>query len=207
MELPIFNTYINFSRHQFCCFTIVPLFDLDKSIAWNRCLQHLCFKNLCKIAQASKNSESKAQHFVSDLLTHSWFHSMLFALSGYQFPYIVMNRCLYLSYRQNRDGRSVNLPNRHQAARKASILAFQHGCIWSNCGWTSIEEEPFANHSKWDASYSFIWGWFTPGMFISSAQVAASCSLEWSRYCSMFYLVNQNCSEEFMAEICNLASM
>jgi hypothetical protein len=49
----------------------------------NRCLQHPYFKNLCKIAQASKNSNSKAQHFLSDLLTHSWFHSMLFALPGY----------------------------------------------------------------------------------------------------------------------------
>ena len=29
----------------------------------NRCLQHPCFKNLCKIAQASKNSDSNAQHF------------------------------------------------------------------------------------------------------------------------------------------------
>jgi hypothetical protein len=62
----------------------------------NRCLQHRCFKNLCKIAQASKNSDSSAQHFLSDLLTHSWFHSMLFALPSYQFPYSVMNRCLYL---------------------------------------------------------------------------------------------------------------
>ena len=62
----------------------------------NRCLQHPCFKNLCKIAQASKNSNSNAQHFLSDLLTHSWFLSMLFALPTYQFPYIVMNRCLYL---------------------------------------------------------------------------------------------------------------
>jgi hypothetical protein len=65
-------------------------------MAWNRCLQHSCFKNLCKVAQASKNSDSNAQHFLSDLLTHSWFHSMLFALPGYQFPYAVMNRCLYL---------------------------------------------------------------------------------------------------------------
>jgi hypothetical protein len=70
MELPIFNTYMNFSRHQLCCFTIVPLFVLDKSMAWNRCLQPTCFKNLCKIAQASKNSDSNAQHFLSDLLTH-----------------------------------------------------------------------------------------------------------------------------------------
>jgi hypothetical protein len=33
MALPIFNTYMNFSRHHFCCFTIVPLFVLDKSMA------------------------------------------------------------------------------------------------------------------------------------------------------------------------------
>jgi hypothetical protein len=33
---------------------------------------------------------------LSDLLTHSWFYSMLFALPSYQYPYIVMNRCLRL---------------------------------------------------------------------------------------------------------------
>jgi hypothetical protein len=38
MELPIFNTYMNFSRHHFCCFTVVLLFVLDKSMVWNRCL-------------------------------------------------------------------------------------------------------------------------------------------------------------------------
>jgi hypothetical protein len=32
MELPIFNTYMNFSRHHLCCFTVVPLFVLDKSM-------------------------------------------------------------------------------------------------------------------------------------------------------------------------------
>jgi hypothetical protein len=88
---------MNFSRHHLCCFTVVPLFLLDKSMVKNKCLQHPCFKNLCKIAQASKNSDSNAQHFLSDLLTQLWFHSMLFALPGYQFPYTVMNRCLYLS--------------------------------------------------------------------------------------------------------------
>jgi hypothetical protein len=31
MELPIFNTYMNFSRHHFGCFTVVPFFVLDKS--------------------------------------------------------------------------------------------------------------------------------------------------------------------------------
>ena len=97
MELPIFNTYMNFSRHQLCCFTVVSFFVLDKSTTWNRCLQQPCFKNLCKIAQASKNSDSNAQHFLLNLLTHSWFHSMLSTLPGYQFPYIVMNMCFYLS--------------------------------------------------------------------------------------------------------------
>jgi hypothetical protein len=55
----------------FLPFTFAPLFVLDKSIAWNRCLQHPCFQNLCKIAQASKNLDSNTQHFLSDLLTHS----------------------------------------------------------------------------------------------------------------------------------------
>jgi hypothetical protein len=63
MELPILNICMKFSRHHFCCFTIVPLFILDKYMTWNRYLQHPCFKNLCKIAQASKNSDSNAQHF------------------------------------------------------------------------------------------------------------------------------------------------
>jgi hypothetical protein len=90
MELPSFSTHINFPRHcTFCCFTIAPWFVLDTSTAWNKCLQHPCFKILCKIAQESKNSDSNAQHFLSDLLTHSRFHSMLFALPGYQFPYTV----------------------------------------------------------------------------------------------------------------------
>jgi hypothetical protein len=56
MELPIFYTYMNFSRHRFCCFTVASLFVLDKSTAW--------FKNLWKIARASKNSDSNARHFL-----------------------------------------------------------------------------------------------------------------------------------------------
>ena len=71
MELPVYNTYINFSRHHFCCFTVAPLFVLDKSTSWNRYLQHPCFKKLCRIAQTSKISYSNAQHFLSDLLRHS----------------------------------------------------------------------------------------------------------------------------------------
>jgi hypothetical protein len=104
MELPIFNTYMNFSRHHLCCLTVVHLFVLDKSMTWNRCLQHLCFQKLCKIAEASKNLDSNAQYFLSDLLTHLWFHSMLFALPGYQFPYSVINRCLYLRHHDSLAG-------------------------------------------------------------------------------------------------------
>jgi hypothetical protein len=63
MELPIFKVYMNFSRHHLCCFTVVPLFLLDTPMVYNRCLQHPCFKNLCKIVEASKNSNSNAQHF------------------------------------------------------------------------------------------------------------------------------------------------
>ena len=72
MKLPIFY-YIHefFFDIMFCCFTVAPLLVLDKSMAYNRCLQHSCFKNLRKIAQASKNSDSNAQHFFSDLLTRS----------------------------------------------------------------------------------------------------------------------------------------
>jgi hypothetical protein len=54
MELPTLYTYIHFSRHHFCCFTVAPLFVLDKSTDWNKCLQHPRFKKLFKIAQASK---------------------------------------------------------------------------------------------------------------------------------------------------------
>jgi hypothetical protein len=86
-----FLTIVSVASQLFLCFFWISLW------LTNRCLQHSCFKNLCKIAQASKTSDSNAQHFLSDLRTHSWFHSMLFALSGYRFPYIVMNRCLYLS--------------------------------------------------------------------------------------------------------------
>jgi hypothetical protein len=71
MELPIISTYINFSCHHLCCYIVAPLFVLDKSTAWNRCIQHPCFKKLCKIAQASKNSDPNTQHFLSDLLAHS----------------------------------------------------------------------------------------------------------------------------------------
>ena len=121
MELPIFNTYMNFSRHHFCCFRVVPLFVLNKSTAWNRCQQHPCFKILCKIAQASKNSNSNAQHFLSDLLTHAWFHFMLFALPGYKFPYIVMNRCFYLQSSRE----CTHLLNYHDE-RDAVILLLVH---------------------------------------------------------------------------------
>ena len=63
MELPIFNTYTNFSHHHFCCFTVVPLFVLDKVYGLKIGIYNtLASKYLCKIAQAFKNSDSKAQH-------------------------------------------------------------------------------------------------------------------------------------------------
>ena len=71
MELPVFNTYMNFSHHHLCCFIVVSLFVLDKSMAWNKCLQDLA-SNICvKFVQASKNLDSNTQHFLLDLLTHS----------------------------------------------------------------------------------------------------------------------------------------
>jgi hypothetical protein len=70
MEPPIFKHTSTFLAIIYVAL-VAPLFILDKSMAWNRCLQHACFKNLCKIAQTSKNSDSNAQHFLSYLLTHS----------------------------------------------------------------------------------------------------------------------------------------
>jgi hypothetical protein len=98
MELPIFKTFINFSRHQFRCFTVASLFVLDKSAAWNWCLQHPRFKNLCpKIAQASKNSDSNAQHFPFGFANTFMISLHALCTPGYQFPYAVMNRCFYLT--------------------------------------------------------------------------------------------------------------
>jgi hypothetical protein len=73
-----FHAIICVASQLFLCFFWISLW------VKNKCLQHPCFKNLCKIAQASRNSDSNAQHFLSDLLTHSWFHSMLFAHPCYQ---------------------------------------------------------------------------------------------------------------------------
>jgi hypothetical protein len=90
--------------HLFLCLLWISLW------ACNRCLQCPCFKNLCQIAQASKNWDSNVQHFLLDFLTHSWFHSMLFALLGYQFPYTVMNKCLYLNFKFLYDPGQVLVP-------------------------------------------------------------------------------------------------
>jgi hypothetical protein len=98
----------------------------------NRCLQHPCFKNLCKIAQASKNSDSNAQHFLSDLLTHSWFHSMLFALPSYQFPYIVMNRCLYL-----------------RATSHTRLKTLDHGNVKALIGWKGGDGPSSLHTRRW----------------------------------------------------------
>jgi hypothetical protein len=125
MELPIFNTYINLSHHHFYCFIVAPLFLLDKSMAWNRYLQHPCLKNLCEIAQASKNADSNTQHFLSDLRTHSWFHYMLFAFPGYyQFPYTVMNRCFYLNVMPQQN----KAHNLHTVAPELQAVCWR--CLW-----------------------------------------------------------------------------
>jgi hypothetical protein len=74
MELPIFDTYINSSTFLaiiyvasqllFCLFWISLRLGIG---VYNT----LASKKLCQIAQASKNSNSNTQHFLSDLLTHS----------------------------------------------------------------------------------------------------------------------------------------
>jgi hypothetical protein len=74
MKLPTFNTYTNFSRHQSYSFTIVPLFVLDKSMAYNTLASKICVKLLMK---ASKNSNSNAQHF----------------LFGYANPFMMFTPC------------------------------------------------------------------------------------------------------------------
>jgi hypothetical protein len=99
-----FYTYMNFSRHHLCWFTI------DLLLFWiSLCLRigvynTLASKICVKLLKPPKNQIPTPNHFLSDLLTHSWFHSMLFALPGYQFYNIVMNRCLYLrkTYLQTR---------------------------------------------------------------------------------------------------------
>jgi hypothetical protein len=64
MDLPIFNTYMNFSRIIFGASQfLLCLFWISIRLK-NRCLQHPCIKNLCKIAQASKNLDSNTQHFL-----------------------------------------------------------------------------------------------------------------------------------------------
>ena len=85
-----FLTIISIASHLFLCLFWISL--------WlkNRCLQHLASKICVKLLKPSKIQIPMPNTSFSDLLTHSWFHSMLFALPSYQFPYIVMNRCLYL---------------------------------------------------------------------------------------------------------------
>ena len=47
MELPNFNTYMNFYRHHLCCFTIVPLISLWLGIdVYNTLASKICVKLL-----------------------------------------------------------------------------------------------------------------------------------------------------------------
>jgi hypothetical protein len=66
----------------------------------NRCLQQPCFKNLCKIALESlQKVRFQRPTLAFRICEHIHdVHSMLFALPGYQFPYTVVNRCLYLKW-------------------------------------------------------------------------------------------------------------
>jgi hypothetical protein len=102
MELTISNTYMNFSRHQFCCFTIVPLFVLDKSMASNRCLQHPCFKKL--IQNCSSLQKFRFQHptlpfgFANTFMmftpcsSHSQVtNSLILSWIGVSLPYVTAN--------------------------------------------------------------------------------------------------------------------
>jgi hypothetical protein len=63
MKLPIFNTYVNFSCHQFVASQLfLCLFWIS---LWLRIGVHntLASKICVKIAQASQNSDSNTQHF------------------------------------------------------------------------------------------------------------------------------------------------
>jgi hypothetical protein len=64
MKLLIFNTYMNFSCHQFCCFIVVPLFVLDKSRLRIGVYNTHASKFCVKIAQTSKNSNSNASFWI-----------------------------------------------------------------------------------------------------------------------------------------------
>jgi hypothetical protein len=71
MELPIFNTYTNFSHHHFCCFTVVPLFVLDKSRLRIGVYNTLASKICVKLLKPPKIQIPTPNTSLSDLLTHS----------------------------------------------------------------------------------------------------------------------------------------
>ena len=54
MEVPIFDTYMTFSHHYLCCFTIVPLFVLDRPMAWNGAYNTLASKICVKLLKPPK---------------------------------------------------------------------------------------------------------------------------------------------------------
>ena len=114
------------------------LFLLGKSTILIRCLQHLHFKNSCKIAHVSKNFDSKTQHFVSNLLTHSWFHFMLFALPGYQFPYSVGLRCYYLitpRFWKSIGTERFRVRVRVSGSLEELVFLFRHNGKWDTNNW------------------------------------------------------------------------
>jgi hypothetical protein len=99
MELPIFKIYMNVSLATICVASqlFLCLFWISLWVK-NRCLQHPCFKNLCKIAlESPQKFRFQRPTLPFGICEHIHdVHSMLFALPGYQFPYTVVNGCLYL---------------------------------------------------------------------------------------------------------------
>jgi hypothetical protein len=98
----------HFSIHTWTCLAIIHVVSrlflcLFWISLWLRIGVHniLASKTCVKLLKPPKIQIPTPKTSLSDLVTHSWFHSMLFALPSYQFPYTVMNRCLYLRRRRS----------------------------------------------------------------------------------------------------------
>jgi hypothetical protein len=94
-----FLIHMNFPRHHFCCFHSCFFVCFGKVYGLRIGVYNTLASKICvKLLKPPEIQIPTPNTSFSDLLTHSRFHSMLFALPGYQFLYIVMNRCLYLTY-------------------------------------------------------------------------------------------------------------
>jgi hypothetical protein len=80
---------------MFCYFTIVPLFDLDKSTAQIGVYNNTLASKICvKLLKPPNIQIPTPNTCLSDLLTHHDFTPCsLHSHIGYQFPYTVTNRC------------------------------------------------------------------------------------------------------------------